>query len=440
VLFAAKALFLALAFSIPISQPLTYLCVVGLLLCTALLLVQRRPNLRQVDPFVWMTLALLGWITLATLWSSGSRTEIINEWSRYLPLLIVPIFFIVDSRSGAGVTPGSGRRGEWLAHIGHTPLGTLVMQGFMAAMALTVVLTLAKHADLLGPVATWLPANDRSVFRYYIVQGVMSSLFVALCLSVWARTKSRPLRYASLCFAILAALSIVWVLATRTALLTLALSIFLLPMLARRRWLAAGTAAAVIVVAGVAAVVTSSESLMRMQDTFRTLAQTENASLAPPSMSDPSQATEASTQIRWQYLQGGLALGAQAPWAGHGTGSFLSEFCWANGRRWCEIAQITSAQPHNQFVLFLTEQGLVGVLLFAAWLATPLLRSRRSAASSTNRAGPFAQRRAAIYACACLVGTSVLHALFDSTLHLSTEGILYPLLLAASMSWFADRQ
>jgi O-antigen ligase len=59
---------------------------------------------------------------------------------------------------------------------------------------------------------------------------------------------------------------------------------------------------------------------------------------------------------------------AESPIMGHGTGAYHTEICrFLDKPEWCEIFRW---HPHNQFLLFGANHGLIGVLLYVALLAS----------------------------------------------------------------------
>ena len=72
-----------------------------------------------------------------------------------------------------------------------------------------------------------------------------------------------------------------------------------------------------------------------------------------------------STGLRIGWIMTGLEGWTHKPFLGHGTGSYPSEMInyVPEGQE-----KLKSANPHQQYVLFLFEQGLIGALLFVAFL------------------------------------------------------------------------
>jgi O-antigen ligase len=57
---------------------------------------------------------------------------------------------------------------------------------------------------------------------------------------------------------------------------------------------------------------------------------------------------------------------AESPVVGHGTGAYHTEVCrFLDKTEWCDIFRW---HPHNQFLFFGADHGLIGVLLYVALL------------------------------------------------------------------------
>jgi len=226
----------------------------------------------------------------------------------------------------------------------------------------------------------------------------------------------------------------------KTGLLALVVALLPLPFCMGSRRVR--SVAAVIVVAGVAAVaLIPGAARDQTLSTLKTLAEPATWSRVSPDGILDLPDRQASTLLRAKYLSVSASMIADHPLLGVGARSYQREFCARAGQAWCELAQANSAQPHNQLVLFLDEQGLIGGLLFVLWCAAPLIALRQSRArlfrpdehseSGSARVDPnFQMSPEHRYLLVASLGVFVVHSMLDSTLHLNTEGLMYPLLLA----------
>ena len=245
---------------------------------------------------------------------------------------------------------------------------------------------------------------------------------------------------ALLLIAVAAAWSILSLLPGKTGLLALVVALLPLPFCMGSRRVR--SVAAAIVVAGVAAVaLIPGAARDQTLSTLKTLAEPATWSRVSPEGILDLPDRQASTLLRAKYLSVSASMIADHPLLGVGARSYQREFCARAGQAWCDLAQANSAQPHNQLVLFLDEQGLIGGLLFVLWCAAPLMALRQSGArlsrpgehseSASARVDPnFKMSPEHRYLLVASIGVFVVHSMLDSILHLNTEGLMYPLLLA----------
>ena len=436
---ASLALLTATAFFTPLSSSLAYLALAGLVVCTITDTARRgswRADLAllRAHPLVLATMALLVWVALSTFWSAAPGRAAWSQWARYLPMLIVPIAIVVLNRPG--VTGDA-----WVR----------IWMGFGAAMVLTVLLS---YCSTVWPFQLHWPVgpDNPAVFKHYIIQGVFSSLLVAGCVAGVIALKAEPAStdhaskiMALLLIAVASAWSIVGLLPGKTGLLALVVALLPLPFCMgskRVQWSAVG-----LVMAGVTAVVLIPGAARdQTLATLSTASEPATWTLPSPEGIQDLPDRQASTLLRAKYLAISADMIADNPVLGVGARSYQREFCARAGHAWCDLAQANSAQPHNQLVLFLDEQGLIGGLLFVLWCVAPLLALRASAAHSAALRPKAIKGRGAVadpglpirpehrYLLLATVGVFVVHSLLDSTLHLNTEGLMYPLLLAVLVS------
>jgi O-antigen ligase len=129
-----------------------------------------------------------------------------------------------------------------------------------------------------------------------------------------------------------------------------------------------------------------------------------------------------SVGLRINAWRTGLSLWNENPLFGHGTGSYqqLMEAQKGGEVGGCE-GNTLCQQPHNQYVLLLVEQGVVGLLLFLALLGAMIW----PAVKSDHVAGKFS----AVFACAFAV-----HSFFDSGLRMGTQMFVFMVMAVALAS------
>ena len=193
---------------------------------------------------------------------------------------------------------------------------------------------------------------DHSVFHNYIAQGVLMSTLVLLCAVRAMEAGTRGRRVAWLLVAGLAIVAITQLSRSRTGYATLlvALPTFLLFALPLRRGLLLAAAALLVIL---------SAASLSPQFTSRVLAVLTEAGSA-----DRSAMT--STGARIAMAEVSLEAFARNPLFGSGTGSYqaITREAFPDP----ELCSIVCVHPHNQFLFFAVEQGLLGLGLFGWYL------------------------------------------------------------------------
>lgn len=225
---------------------------------------------------------------------------------------------------------------------------------FMAAMALVVGATYLNVA--LGVPWSWTghsygTPKDRSVFLDYVIQGVVSGIFIGLALD---RLRDPMLsvrwRAAWLAAALVVGYSVLFVLVGKTGPLTLCavLACFVFWGVPKRaRWLAFGLLCVLLV----SLITMAPELSARFERGLRQLA-------------NPGASLDfGSVGLRWQMWQFSAGLIMESPLWGHGTGAYHG--LAAKHLTHCEL---TCFHPHSQFLFFGVEQGLMGVAAYAYFL------------------------------------------------------------------------
>lgn len=106
----------------------------------------------------------------------------------------------------------------------------------------------------------------------------------------------------------------------------------------------------------------------------------------------------------WEFTE---QLIQQAPWLGHGVGSYRSlAYQHFAQSPICNLG--VCEQPHNQFLLTIVETGVLGTLALAAFLVAPLCNRAESGSLAASLALPF-------------VAIFVVTAYFDSSLKIQAQ-------------------
>jgi O-antigen ligase len=126
--------------------------------------------------------------------------------------------------------------------------------------------------------------------------------------------------------------------------------------------------------------------------------------------------TNTSMGQRLTFWKHSLALIAEKPWLGHGTGSYPTEY-----NRMAAKADIASNNPHNEYLMITVQIGIVGLLLFLAFLFSQYQCSLKL----LNEYQWFAQ--------GVLVALAI-NSLFNSTILDFTEGHWFSAIIALCFS------
>ena len=380
----------AVAASIPLGTALTN--VLGALLLIVLILAggyTAHWQRLRVHPFAIATLVLCAVIFIGISYSNAPADEIVRALKKYARLLYAPIAIAV-------LVDGRWRRRALLA--------------WMAAMLLTLALSYA-HALWAFPLARAtreLEFDDHYIFKHHITQNVMMSVFaVAAFAEAWrlrAEGDRRWRIYAWMLVACAAVINILFFVWGRAGYLTLFVNLLVVVAVAfvaardtRLTWVATALIAVVVAVAA-----NSDMVHQRFQ--------------AALSEAESSQERGISTSIgqRMEYASKSVDLIEARPILGWGTGSYAMEYCRiAKSPEWCKLG---AYNPHNQFLFFAVQFGLLGVFALIGWLIT---------AGLTLRKLPVCEQLVGY----SMLATLVVHSLLDSPLYIVTEGSWYPLML-----------
>ncbi len=331
-------------------------------------------------------LLMFGWIVLGVWYSPASPNQAWDQAATYGKLLLIPL----------------------MASFVDTPQRTRAL--WLSAVAGLLILQVAYVADLWVEIPGSLSAKTQGigVFNNYIVEGFSMTVLALTMASVGALCLKRRLHTPAAMACLVAAVSVYCVLFLnpgRGAQLALVAGMVVLAFLLmpnKVRWLGgAVVAAGILVLATQSAMVTQRFEL----------------ALAEARSADSQKQT--SVGLRINAWKAGLSLWQESPVLGRGTGSyqhlmFAEKSEMVGG---CEGNPVC-LQPHSQFVLFLAEQGLVGLLLFVALLGALVWPALRT---------PHIQAKlSAAFACAFAV-----HAAFDSGLRMGTQMFVFMVLAVA---------
>lgn len=387
-IFSLVLVYLAFPMSVALANSLLFLTLLLWLLSMGAN--DWRPFFTQVwgNPVVRPALALSLLIVVAAFWSPAPWADIGGYFKKYVKFLVLPVFISL------------------LVQREHR---SLCWRAFGAAMLFTLVSTwLNVWFDV-----PWSRTKnqgfgmDHTVFKDHISQGIMMAFFV--CLSAhWAfKAVNRWLAAFWWVVAILGSVSILFLSQGRTGYLSLVFSALIFAMVAMGGRLKAllGT----VTVAAMLLVLVYAVSPQIQQRSALALKEARTSSL--------KSVTSVGARIEvWRFM---ARSSTTRTLLGEGTASYpvLAKSYFEDP----EFCAVVCPHPHNQFLLFYFELGLLGLLLFF-WLILSIVR-QAMVYQSTHRALMLA-----------FVVTMLISNMTHSSLWLSTESHFFILVTALLMA------
>ncbi len=342
---AAQLFLVGIFFCFPVSLAATNI-LMALMLIAWLLAGQFKTRWQTVqnNPITLPALMLYGLVILGTTYSPASGTEMLqplNKYSKFL-FVLMAITLLQDE---------TWRQRCWRA-FGYAMLFTLA----------------SVYANIWFDLPWSVTHNqgwgvDHTVFKDYIAQGIMMSLFVLLCIHYCLQATQRTWRLLWGALAVLALLSITHLSAGRTAYLALFSSLALYGIsriTSRKKWLIMSLAGAMALL-----LVTSSATLSQRVHSVVTEAQL----FMSGSKDGSTQHMTTSTGARLAMWQLSVEHIQQQPVLGSGTGSYrhIAKQAFSDPA----VCAIACVHPHNQFLFFGVEYGLLGLAAYLFYFYRP---------------------------------------------------------------------
>lgn len=342
------------------------------------------------NPVAWLVLALYGLMLLGVLYTPAPA----DDWQLHLKKYIKLPMMVV-----------------WLALLWHAAsIRQHALNAFAAAMAFTAASTWLNVWFQLP----WSQTQNQGwgvthhVFGDYITQNVMMALFVLLAL-FRARSGQGWVRGGWAATAVLAAVSITHLSDGRTGyvLLAVAVGVFILTQLKGK-----------VAVAAVLAGLLGLAGLLATSDTMRARFDKAVAEAQQRETDNTS-----SIGHRLYNYKTAPKLVAEKPLLGWGTGAYHTQICHVLDKP--EQCPTFSWHPHNQYLFFAAEHGMVGLGLYLALLASMAWVAFRSTDP---------QARTLLLGLTALLAVN---SLFNSPLWSARESHFFTLMgaLLASMAW-----
>ncbi len=360
---------------------------------------RKRWNDIKNHPITPVALAMYGLVVVGIAYTPADSAHILqhlNKYSKFL-ILLVCMSLLMDA--------------IWRERC---------RKAFMFAMVFVVLSTYANIWLRLPWSVSQVPGwgLDHTVAKDYIFQGICTAVFV---LMAWSEAMAAPrpgVKGFWAAMAVLAGLSCVYLLGGRTGALalTVALIFYVLSLFRRRvRWVSLASlllvACFVVTVPGVAK--NKFHEALREVERHQQLAQ-------------PGQLTidRSSTGARLMMWTLSLQEIMKRPLIGAGTGSY--QHLARERLEQANACSVACVHPHNQFLFFGVEYGLVGLLAFGLYFV---------------KAGQHALKLPAFLKATTLgfLGVFLVDSLVHGAMWLSGEQHLFTYMLALWMSYPASR-
>lgn len=366
-------------FTIPVSTTLTSILSLGVLACwfiSGQYLVSY--DLLKKYRIVTASVMLFGFLAIGLLYTSESLSIASRNLFKYRQFILIPVYlsFFLD--------PKSRYRG---------------IQMFELAMIIT----------LIGSIICWVGSIDgsdrlldRSIFKNRITQNILMAFLVYL--SAWKFLENPRRRWAYAILALITTFNIVAIVPGRSGYLALGILVFVLMC---QKWGYKGIIPAVFCVGGVGLFAyTQSETFQIRIDQVITEIKEYRTSQKRRSVDQ-----------RLEFYENSLHLAKANPFFGSGTGSFSSKY----HQLAYEKGQLATANPHNEYVMLLVQNGVIGVSLFLYFFWVSI----RSIRLLTGLDRALGQAVIAVYFVGCMVNSLMLD---------TTEGSLFGFLVGLTFA------
>jgi O-antigen ligase len=338
------------------------------------------------NQLAWSALALFALICVGALYSTGEISDIKYQLLKYTKLLflVVAISLLQDKKWR-----------DW------------GMNAFALAMLITLTLSLANVVSPISFVKGTAhgAVGNHYVFKDHIAQNLIMSFFAILML---VRSQVQPTKLRQYIYLLIAACSIIDIIffvQGRTGFISLAANttifvVYFAPKKNRKIWFSC------VLLVALALLYSSNNFNSRVKLAIDEFKQQDKKELS-------------SIGQRVEFTNKSLALIKESPVFGFGTGSYAKEFCRiAISEEWCQAGKF---HPHNQFMAFGVQLGLLGIFVYGIFLYS---------AANLARQFPLPEKVIGLALVATLIVDSFLHA----PLFLITEAQFFTLLLALTMS------
>lgn len=321
------------------------------------MLVRRRPLTPILNPAVhkrwyfqweWLVLLTIAYMALTVLWTSVNTPSGLWAWSEHARLLAIPaVFLLVHDRSEAQIV---------LRYFVFTQL-FVIFSSWLLIANVSVPWALAEHAQ-----------RDFEVFGTYLEQSISEAVtaFIMWHQRNWIMGERR--KWLAVLVALTILVHVIGFLPGRTGyLVVFTLLCFSLVAYCSRRWLVGAAALTSLLVLISMPAILGSE-----------IVQAQLAPLGQKLMNPQDQRErQISTDVRLVFWTASLKAIAKRPLLGYGSGSWNREYLRVTP---VDIPTYRNIRdPHQMFLLWGVEGGVIGLSLLCATLLAIFAKSRQFA-------------------------------------------------------------
>lgn len=347
------------------------------------------------NPITKPALLMFGLVLMGALYSLAPLDAVLQALNKYSKFLMIPVVLSL-------LMEASWRQRCW------------------NAFALAMIVTLASTYAGLWVHVPWAIAStpsdwgsDHTVFKDYIAQGLMMSTFVVLALSRSFTATRGLIKVGWLALALAAGVSVLFLSNGRTGYLAIAAALVVYAgVVSPRNWRLGAAGLTTLVLA---LLLFLSPTAQQRLTTIYTEAQTQL------NTSEDLKQLDASTSIGARLTMWAFSVEQikERPLFGAGTGAYGTLARAACGEH--PSCAVVTVHPHNQFLFFAVELGILGLLAYVFYLY--------SAARFAHHL-PLTQRALLLSFLAIMVVDSLVHG----ALWLAVENHLFTFVLALLMA------
>ncbi len=372
---------IASGFAIPVSTSLTSLFTIGIVVCW-LVSEQYKISIELLKKYrvASVSLLLFGFLSLGLFYTPETFSLAARNLFKYRQFLLIPIY---------------------LSFFAELKSRQRAIQMFELAMIVTLV---GSMIYAIIPIDT----DDQnilacSVFKNRITQNILMAFFVYL--ATWKFLEKPKKRWPYAVLALVATINVIAVVPGRSGYLALIVLIFLL-MYQKLGFKGIVPALLCIGGIGVLAYAQSEKFHNRINLVINEIREYQT-----------TQVRNSGVNLRLEFYENGLHLAKSKPLIGYGIGSF--------GLKYHELmqekGQLSTSNPHSEYVMLLVQNGAIGVCLFLTFFWV----SCRATRFMSGEDRVFGQAVLAVYLIGCMVNSLMLD---------TTEGTLFGFLVGVSFA------